>query len=482
MENHESEIRLSDMNCNKMLSEILNSIDEGIIAINMDAHIVLINKAAQRALDYEEKEALGQPYEKIFRVQSDKENECSGQLIKRVLQDHVFASLLKGTMVADKRGCLIPVSGNISPIADPNGNPLGATVCFRDMRQEKEQMERIEHMIYHDALTGLYNRRYVMDEIGRLTSAKHLPLALVIGDVNGLKMTNDAFGHEKGDMLLKKAAAILNACCRKTDVVVRWGGDEFLIFMPETDAETARRIIQDIKKSASMKSTKTLPISVSFGYAIKKDKSEPWLSILNEAEKWMYHKKLLDGKSYRNNIIKTLLATLNERSIETEEHSRRIEKYCLAMGTKLELNTDELSELTLLAMLHDIGKIGIDQQILKKPGRLTQEEWQEIRRHPEIGYRIVKGIPELSMVAEYVLLHHERWDGNGYPSGYKGEQIPLLCRILAVADAYDVMISGRVYQPAYTREESIAELLRNAGTQFDPVIVKLFIQILSSIS
>jgi HD-GYP domain-containing protein (c-di-GMP phosphodiesterase class II) len=143
----------------------------------------------------------------------------------------------------------------------------------------------------------------------------------------------------------------------------------------------------------------------------------------------LYHKKLTEGKSHRSTIINTLLATLYENSIGTDEHSKRLECYCLNMGVQLNLSAEELNELSLLARLHDIGKIGIHHDILQKPGPLTADEWEEIRRHPEIGYRIVKNIPELSMVAEYILLHHERWDGKGYPKGNKENEIPLLCRI-----------------------------------------------------
>jgi HD-GYP domain-containing protein (c-di-GMP phosphodiesterase class II) len=152
-----------------------------------------------------------------------------------------------------------------------------------------------------------------------------------------------------------------------------------------------------------------------------------------------------------------LLATLYENSAETEEHSKRLQDCCLSIGKKLKLSNQELSELSLLAVLHDIGKIGISQQVLQKPGPLTSQEWEEVRRHPEIGYRITKNIPELSIVAEYILLHHERWDGTGYPKGLKGEEIPLLCRILAVADAYDVMTHGRVYKAACDTGSAIVE-------------------------
>ncbi|MEA4846579.1 MAG: HD-GYP domain-containing protein [Clostridiaceae bacterium] len=194
----------------------------------------------------------------------------------------------------------------------------------------------------------------------------------------------------------------------------------------------------------------------------------------------MYQQKLLDDKSSRNAIIDTLLGMLYEKSMETEGHSKRVETHCYSIGIKLKLSPRELEELSLLAILHDIGKVGINPDILKKPGRLTTSEWEEMKRHPEIGYRMVKVTPELADVAEFILSHHERWDGKGYPRGLKGEEIPLVCRILAVIDAYDAMTNDRVYRKAMSSEEAILELQKNAGTQFDSEIVRLFIQILQS--
>ncbi|NNJ30583.1 HD-GYP domain-containing protein [Lacrimispora defluvii] len=190
------------------------------------------------------------------------------------------------------------------------------------------------------------------------------------------------------------------------------------------------------------------------------------------------HQKLLNGQSYRNAVINTLLATLYEKSNETEEHSNRMEKHCHSIGRALRLSSKEMAELSLLALLHDIGKVGVHLDILQKPGPLTTKEWEEMKRHPEIGSRIAQATPELSVVADLILAHHERWDGTGYPRGLKGEEIPLACRILAVTDAYDAMTNDRAYRAAKSHEETISELLGNAGTQFDPQITALFINIL----
>jgi len=177
-----------------------------------------------------------------------------------------------------------------------------------------------------------------------------------------------------------------------------------------------------------------------------------------------------------NEKINLLLSVLCEQSIETTEHTSRVEEYCRKLGTHFRFTSKEMKELSLLAVLHDIGKIGINPAILKKPAPLTNDEWIEMKRHPEIGWRIVRKFTDLTSVSEYILYHHERWDGKGYPSGLKADQIPLPSRILAVADAYDAMTSDRVYRKRMMKEDAIEELKANAGTQFDPLVVDCFVK------
>ncbi len=233
-----------------------------------------------------------------------------------------------------------------------------------------------------------------------------------------------------------------------------------------------------IKADCGTGSEEMLKISIALGCGVKTSE-EDIQYVLQEAEEWMYHQKLLDDKSYKKSIINTLLATLYEKSYETEKHDIRMNIYCSAIGKELGLSAENLNELSLFAILHDIGKIGIHQNILQKPGPLTPDEWAEMKRHPEIGFRIAQNTPELSTVAKYILSHHERWDGRGYPQGLKGENIPLLCRILSVADTFDAMTNDRVYRRAVSKDAAVDELLRNSGTQFDPKIVHIFIGLVS---
>ncbi|MCM8901553.1 diguanylate cyclase [Caldicoprobacter algeriensis] len=338
--------------------------------------------------------------------------------------------------------------------------------------------EKFYILSYRDLLTGLYNRRFAEEEFARWQAfPRAFSIAVIVADINGLKMINDVYGIQEGDNLLKRAARILMESCRKTDIVVRWDGDEFLILLPHISERAVEKIIERIKSRCLQEKDEKIPLSIAFGYAIKKKPVESLNQIVREAEEMMYCVKLMEEKSYRNAIVNSMLMALVTKSAETEEHAERLKNYCLAIGRKMGLSSRELDELALLAILHDIGKVGIRESILQKPGPLTAEEWEEMKRHPEIGCRIAKTIPELTHIAEYILCHHERWDGHGYPKGLKGEQIPLLCRILAVVDAYDAMTSNRVYRKAMTREKAFAEIKRNSGTQFDPQVVEIFLSL-----
>jgi len=189
----------------------------------------------------------------------------------------------------------------------------------------------------------------------------------------------------------------------------------------------------------------------------------------------MYKNKLTESNSYRYLIIHSITKTLSEKDHETEEHSNRLKTFCNKLGKLLGLSELELNELEIFAALHDIGKIGVSENILNKKEKLTEEDWYKLKKHSEIGYRIVKSVPELINIADYILAHHERWDGTGYPQGLKGTSIPLLSRILTVVDAYDAMTNDRVYRKGMPKDEAINELLINAGKQFDPNIVEIFV-------
>lgn len=373
-------------------------------------------------------------------------------------------------------GSFVPFETIKAPVCDAEGRCVGIVAVSRDISERKRYEEQLKYFSLHDQLTGLYNRRFLEEEIKRLDTPRQLPVSVIMCDLNGLKLTNDVFGHQEGDRLLIKAAEIIRKSCRQEDLIARWGGDEFIILLPQTDIKIAEAIKERIKEKCDSQKGGPVQVSIALGCATKNSAEGSIWQVLKEAEDQMYSNKLLYAKSYRNALISSLKVALFAKSMETEEHSERLQEMCGKIGERMGLNTQQLNDLELLAILHDIGKVVIEESILMKPGPLTEEEWVQMKKHPEIGYRIVQVAPELFSIAEYILSHHERWDGKGYPRGLKGEEIPLLSRILAVADAFDAMTHDRTYRKAMKSEEALAEIKRNAGTQFDPEVVRVFIE------
>ena len=338
------------------------------------------------------------------------------------------------------------------------------------------QNEQVLYLSHHDQLTGLYNRRFYEIELKRLEETKDLPLTMLMGDVNGLKLINDSFGHAMGDALLKKVAEIIKKGCRDDDILFRSGGDEFVILLPNAEAFEAERLIKRITELSLLEKVGPIAISISFGYETKNNEEDKIQDVFKRAEEHMYNNKLSESLSVRKKTVDLIIKTLYEKNEKLEEHAQRVSKLCERMGEVLGLFDYQIKELKTVGLLHDIGKIAISETILNKPSKLTDQEWKEIKRHPEIGYRILKTDTNFSKMAEYVLAHHERWDGKGYPRGLKGSEIPYESRIIAIADAYDAMVSERLYSDAISQEDALFELEKNAGIQFDPKLVNVFIE------
>lgn len=355
----------------------------------------------------------------------------------------------------------------------PKENQLA--IILNDITKSKHAEERLHYLSYHDQLTGLYNRRFFEEQLLRLNSRNYYPLIITMADINGLKLMNDSFGHTAGDTYIQKVAEVLREGFREKDIISRLGGDEFIVLSPNTDTAEIKELIGRINERTKHESVNKITLSVSFGYSVKYREEEHILEVLRKAEDFMYKKKLLVSAGIRGKTIYTVMAALHEKNPREEQHSLRVSELCEKMGTALGLQEDEVKELKTVGLLHDIGKVAIEEGILNKNGKLVEQEWVEIKKHPEIGYRILSSVNELSEMADYVLAHHERWDGNGYPKGLKGNEIPVQSRIIAIADAYDAMISERSYRQALPKEYAISELVKGAGTQFSREYVHVFI-------
>jgi len=367
-------------------------------------------------------------------------------------------------------------------VSDDSGEIIALEGIIIDITNTKLQFLQIQYLSNHDQLTGIHNRQYYDMARKNLDTPKHLPLSVFFVDINGLKLINDAFGYDVGDRIIQSTAAVLKANMKPDEVLARIGGDEFGILLPDTDRQACEKRMQELKDVFTVRNAnerdRAMVINLSIGFSTKSDPSIEFAQVEKDAEANMARRKLFDQKSHHNAVLSSIMATLFERSFETKEHAERIGSFCTIIGQRLMLHQDDIDRLRLFAMLHDIGKIGISDQILNKPSALNDEELAVMRTHPEIGYRIAMASPDLAPIADLILAHHERWDGKGYPNQIAGEKIPLLSRILAVVDAYDAMTEDRVYRKALPREQAIEEIRKNAGMQFDPQIAAVFLDVL----
>ena len=366
-----------------------------------------------------------------------------------------------------------------TPFLDKNNNLLGIICVGRNITERKKREENIHFISRHDALTGLYNRVYFEEERQKIDSKENLPISVIVCDVDGLKLVNDAFGHVAGDNLLIAAAEILKNSCREQDIAIRTGGDEFSVFFPGTSYNEIETIFNEINSQSKNKKIQTHDglqfTSISMGYATKETEEQALDGVILAAEEYMYRRKLLARKGSHSILMKSIKTTLHEKSYETQEHCSRMSQFARMLGHALEIPFQDLDILELAASLHDVGKISIDLSILQKTDKLNEQYWEALKKHPEVGWRITQAIPELNPISDIILYHHERWDGTGYPRGLAGEEIPLMARIISIVDAYDAMIEERPYRKAMSKEEAIAELLRMGGTQFDKNMAEIFV-------
>jgi len=339
--------------------------------------------------------------------------------------------------------------------------------------------KKIKHMNTHDNLTGLFERKHFMKIINEYENEECLPLGIIIADINGLKLINNSYGHDRGDQIIIQTAEMLRTTMRKKDLIGRWGGDEFIILLPKTkriDVEFLARQLQTLETPLQFGD---IELSLSTGSAVKTKMEQNIRNIIKEADQALYYDQLTQSQSTKNKIVQSLLSTLRAKSDETEKHSLRMEKLAQELGRKAGVSNEELNQLALLANIHDIGKITIPEEILNKPGKLNDEEWKLLKTHPLRGAEIAASTAEFAPVAKHIFSHHEHYDGSGYPRGLKGKEIPLLARILSIVDSYDVMINERPYKEAMSKKEAVEELKRCSGSQFDPQLVKLFLEIIT---
>ncbi|MDA8441301.1 MAG: diguanylate cyclase [Peptococcaceae bacterium] len=466
-------IKYKFLNLSALVSadEILAEVTDLIFLLNTERKIIRVNAKTEEVLGY----TIDELAEKHFQTFIADATELQA----------TFLTLFHGgesarrveVYIRAKTGESIPLLLYIKTVKDGVGDLAGLILIGQDLRV----LKKLEYLSFHDPLTGLFNRVFFEREMERLENKTDEAVGIILSDIDGLKLINDTFGHAAGDKLILAGGQAMERAVGSVGIAARVGGDEFAVLLKGTSATQMQDIYRKIKNEAVAFNEKhvDLSLSLSVGYAY----SEGVVDIRNlfkEADDNMYRGKLFKSKSIHSAIIRTLTETLQARDFITEGHAERLQDIVDVMGKALQLPDSSLRDLRLFSQFHDIGKVGIPDRILFKAGPLTHDEQKDMQRHSEIGYRIAVSSPELLPIAEWVLKHHEWWDGSGYPIGLKMEEIPLACRILAIADAYDSMTNDRPYRLATSEADAAAELVRGAGTQFDPTLVQVFLDAFSN--
>lgn len=463
--------------------DIVDNITEMVLLVDTEGCITGVNRRTESVLGYKKESVIGSRLDRVTNL------DFSAML--RKLYTCTSYEAEGEFWCATAMGEKIPIGARISAVkANHYGGIAGIIVILSDktlvkklQAEIKERIKKETQLCYmgtHDSLTGLYNRAYFSQVIHALQKEHSTAMGMVMCDLDGLKLINDALGHDKGDKLLVDAARIINSSLDGNAILCRMGGDEFAILVPNCTEGHMKAICSRIRSSIKKYNAKNndIPLSISLGYALCRGLIKNVEDLFKEADNCMYREKLHNTHSIRNALVQALTKTLEARDFITEGHGERLRVMAVRLGKNMGLTEQRILDLQLLAQFHDLGKVGVPDSILFKPSSLTESETIQMQRHSEIGYKIAQVHPDLNNISDFILRHHERWDGKGYPLGIEKEQIPLECRILAIIDAYDAMVNDRPYRKGMTKKDAIMELERNAGSQFDPKLVHKFLKIL----
>ncbi len=382
-------------------------------------------------------------------------------------------------------------------------NTMGQELKTRDAHLA-ETFNEVKRLSETDPLTGLLNHRTITEQMGReLARAQRYGgrFGLMIIDLDDFKLLNDTYGHPVGDEVLRRISRLLVEQTREVDFIGRCGGDEFMLVLPEcgpVELAGAAVKLQSVLAMTGFEAPdgRLVPIKMSLGVASYPDDGQDANTLIALADANLYLSKSLGGGTITGahidnvsaedttvfGMLGSLVTIVDNKDRYTRHHSEEVTAIAMSIGEALNLSDESQRVLRVAGLLHDVGKIGVPDRILRKPGRLTGEEYETIKQHSLLGDAIIAAIPDLAEIRAAVLSHHERFDGHGYPNELGGDGIPLLARILAVADSYSAMITDRPYRKALSKEGAIAELLAGKGTQFDPDCVDAFLGVLDKSS
>jgi len=445
--------------------------DAMIIALEIDTgQIIEVNPAAERFFGYTLAEFQQRMIHDI-NIIGREESERMRQLAAERKQSKFTSRyrLKNGAVkVLESYSCPVPYEDRM----------VLFSIIF-DVTQREEASKQIHYLAYHDYLTGIYNRRFFDETFHALAnSGEFYPLGVIMGDMNGLKLYNDTFGHAKGDAAIIALVERMKQSMLPEMKLARIGGDEFAMILPQTNEQEIRAYLDLLEQRLDSLNlpTEGTDVSISFGYGLQRKPEDGLDSLLKEAEAFMYNRKYYSNRSSRSSAVHVILETLFTKSEREKLHSERVSQISEAIAKTMKLDKEMIDKIRVAGLLHDIGKIGIEEGILNKAGKLDNKEWEIMKLHSAKGAKILGNTLEFHDIADWVLAHHERYDGSGYPNKRPGDKIPLAARIIAVADSYDAMTHERPYQQAMTTEQAINELNRCAGSQLDPAVVQLFLE------
>lgn len=447
-------------------SRIFSYIAAPIVFFNNEDILSDINECALRVLPIEEKEKNKLSLDMLLERLKLSHFPVSGEL-----ESSMEMSLSRGSRT-------FHYQVNYKLLRDSHDRILGRLFVFYDLTKNTEMLHTLEHLANVDSLTGLNNKYHFNNSVGTYDSEQNFPLSIVVFDIDGLKTINSIFGDSMGDHVIWYTATSIRSMLPDHAYLARIDGDETILLLPETTeiqaADLARSIVNHVEHGHNFE----FELSLAYGIACKTSEASGSIQqLLSIARNNMECKKLLNRRSEKSALVDSLMKTLNQSDFETEEHCNRVKVLSHNIGIRMGLSESDLTALELLAMLHDIGKLSVPINILRKPGKLTEKEWALMQQHSIKGYHITNTSQELSIISNLVLCHHEHWDGSGYPNAMKGTEIPLLSRIISVVDAFDVMTHDRPYHSAIPVTDAIAELKRCSGQQFDPEIVQVVVDL-----
>ncbi|MGL4849794.1 MAG: HD domain-containing phosphohydrolase [Clostridium sp.] len=456
-------IRNPEMN---YLKKVIDTIPYIISYKDLSGNLVGCNKAFKEFLSVEENELIGTGY-----LEKTKGNELVTEIQKR---DARFKGKDEPRsyeiMYSDKNVMEVLKY----PIKNEKNKIVGVLGISKDISENKIIQNEIIEATYRDKATGLYNRNYFEKISEELNKHYEEDLLLVMGDADGLKVVNDSLGHFEGDRYLREIGEIIIEAVDGKGDVIRWGGDEFIVLIPNGTNEIGKKIKEKISSLCKVYSEDGAPISISVGYSIKNEVNKTIEDMLNVAEEIVYKEKVFKGEKIKEEFLEFIQEKVYLKTLENENRAWASEDIVKKIGEKLKLSKEEVENINLALKFHDIGMIAVPDEIIDTPiHKLTNEQAEILRRHVDKSYRIIKMYPKIAKISKIVLSHHEYYNGKGYPLGLKGEDIPIESRVVRVLDCYDYYKRST---NGLTEDEVLEIMKSDSGRKYDPKVLEIFLE------